>query len=251
MAFRYDGKNWEKREFSCPPSIRSLGDQVDVDHPDRKKGMKNSDGTVARKEHDAGSPKSEHRPTPHQGAGVVRAIDVTASTEIGDRITEALRLSRDPRIMYVIWNRRKFDPPKWEWRRYKGTNPHETHFHVSTLAAEDDNADPWSLGGHMPLDDADKKLITEIVRTELAAALGPEANWTSVDGKPRRGYRTMIDSAWWPKTEGSAPVELLIDAAQPKEVDPAAIAEAVLASLKPELATAIAEEVARKLGEAG
>ena len=139
MAFRYEGENWEQRPFTCPPSISSLGDQVGAEYPDRPRG---TDGTVASKKHDAKNPTSEHRPTPHSGAGIVRAIDVSATPEIGDRITEALRLSEDARIKYVIWNRRKFEPPTWEWREYKEA-PHDKHFHVSTEIAGDDDDSPW------------------------------------------------------------------------------------------------------------
>ena len=90
--------------------------------------------------------------------------------------------------------------------------------------------------------------IVDTVRAELEAALGPEATWVSVDGKPRRGFQTMIDSTWWPNAGDSAPVKLLIDAAESDDVDEEAIAQALVAALPPSLAEAIANEVVRRLG---
>jgi hypothetical protein len=122
--------------------------QVDTEYPTRSKG---TDGTVASKIHDKTSPNSDHRPHPFTGSGVVRGIDVTVTPEQGREITEALRLSRDPRIKYVIFDGRSFwsvvrnGVPAWEWRPYLGANPHEKHFHLSTNPTRDNDSGPWAL----------------------------------------------------------------------------------------------------------
>jgi len=45
---------------------------------------------------------------------------------------ERLRQSRDPRIKYIISNRRiASSKDNWGWRKYGGSNPHSSHIHVS------------------------------------------------------------------------------------------------------------------------
>jgi hypothetical protein len=65
------------------------------------------------------------------------------------KLAETLRLSRDPRIKYIISNRRiassKVSP--WVWRPYSGANAHEEHVHVSVMGepALYDDTTPWRL----------------------------------------------------------------------------------------------------------
>jgi hypothetical protein len=80
---------------------------------------------------------------------MVRALDATVTKIQGDLITETLRKGKDSRIKYVIWNRRSYSPPTWQWKAYTGA-PHDTHFHVSFLPVEDGNGQVWNLGGDMP-----------------------------------------------------------------------------------------------------
>ena len=143
MTWRLSGLNWEGRRWDTPPSIRSFAAQVDADYPDRPRA---TDGTVASRTHDQLNPVSDHRPYPWTGPGTVRGIDVSVTPEMGDQITEALRASRDVRIKYVIWNRRSFRPPSWEWVPY-GLAPHDKHFHLSTVALADPDGSLWQLKG--------------------------------------------------------------------------------------------------------
>lgn len=128
-------------------SIRSLGGQV-TNYPDRPSTY---DGTVASKQHDKISPTSDHRPTPHRGPGIVRAMDVTVTELLGAVWTESIRISEDPRVRYIIYRGRKFNgaggPYPWGWKPYLGLNPHEEHFHVSTNSGQDHNASKWDLKG--------------------------------------------------------------------------------------------------------
>jgi hypothetical protein len=111
-----------------------------------------SDGTVGDVNHQGR--KSDHNPNDD---GVVTAIDITHDPAHGvdaGAIAEMLRLSRDPRIKYVISNARIFSSPAfnpkkipWEWRAYDGPNAHTKHFHVSVLGDPQvfDDTTPWPI----------------------------------------------------------------------------------------------------------
>ena len=113
-------------------SLESLRAQVNAAHPARSKA---SDGTIGDTAHAA--TVSDHNP---DAGGVVRALDLTHDpahgVDAGD-LAEQLRLSRDPRLKYVIADRRIFagnaGPQPWVWRAYAGTDPHTSHVHVSVL----------------------------------------------------------------------------------------------------------------------
>jgi peptidoglycan hydrolase-like protein with peptidoglycan-binding domain len=148
MAFRYHGKNWEGRDWRTPPSITQLGQQIDA-----VGGRATAaDGTCASKNHDKVSPSSDHRPKPYSGPGIVRGIDATCTTAQGNRWTEAIRKSKDPRVKYVIFNGRIFSSypsggrGAWAWGKYTGSNPHAKHIHVSTVSTQDQNKSAWRIG---------------------------------------------------------------------------------------------------------
>ncbi len=73
--------------------------------------------------------------------GVVTAMDITDDRDHAcscEALSEALRISKDTRIKYVIWNHRMFssyvqhsNDAAWAWRSYSGSNPHTKHMHVS------------------------------------------------------------------------------------------------------------------------
>ena len=145
--WRRSGKNWEGRPWTITPALSVLLDELEEHYP---VGNSSLDGTVASSRHDEVNPSSDHRPHPFIGTGVVRAIDCwVASPTDGVTITEALRASRDPRIRYVIHNRRIFasyDRPHrkpWEWGPYDGASPHTNHIHISVQ--DDNNTQPWNL----------------------------------------------------------------------------------------------------------
>jgi hypothetical protein len=130
--------------------VTTLGRQVEGRWPQRH----STDGTVASKNHDKASPRSDHRPKPVYSNGTVRAIDIGVYLDQGERLFQELRASRDPRIKYVIFQDRMFssydhangDP--FEERPYSGT-PHTTHIHVSTLEDADDDGSVWDIGENM------------------------------------------------------------------------------------------------------
>lgn len=101
--------------------------------------------------------KSDHNPDPTSSPpGVVRAVDVRLSGGAADlaATAEALRGGQDPRVLYVIHNRRIFSSypymggnTAWVWRPYShaDTMPHIDHVHLSVQPAGDNDRNPMIL----------------------------------------------------------------------------------------------------------
>lgn len=146
MAFRYEGVAWDGQHWQVVPSIETLGMQIE---DARGPGTYPTDGTVASRAHDAASPTSHHSP---DGNGWVRAIDFGGSADFIMSVVEAIRLSEDPRIVYVIHNGRIFSSyakngiAPYTWRHYSGSNPHVHHAHVSVRHDVPGDDAPWSIG---------------------------------------------------------------------------------------------------------
>lgn len=133
-------------------SLETLRAQINTMFPSRAKA---SDGTIGDAAH--ASRDSDHNPWVKDGAmGVVTALDITCDAGDGadtEALAETLRLQRDPRIKYVIYDKRIFSAcpahgkPAWTWRRYTGRNPHTKHFHVSVQPVKSlyDSTVPWKL----------------------------------------------------------------------------------------------------------
>lgn len=127
-------------------SLNKLLDQLNAKAPHRSKV---SDGSIGDASHSAR--ESDHNPT---ATGQVCARDFTndpAGGLPGQWLADALVASRDPRIKYVIFNRRIVDSRAgnhpWQWMPYSGVNAHEHHVHVSVFAgALGDRTTPWNLG---------------------------------------------------------------------------------------------------------
>lgn len=169
--FRYSGVNWAGQTWKASAAMQRLGMEIEVKYPVGQI----TDGTVASKAHDAASPKSDHRPSPLTGLGTVRAIDIgVVSISQGNEITEHLRASKDPRIKYIIFNKRIFSSygtTPWVWRPYYGSNPHTTHAHVSFEAAADNDPSPWGIATLK----GDEEMIPEGQMQTLLAAINDVA----------------------------------------------------------------------------
>lgn len=106
----------------------TLLEQVNQKWPQRSK---ESDGTIGDTAHSTRT--SDHNPNGH---GVVCALDVTNDPPHGlvsETLAELIRAGRDPRVHYVISNKKiaAFDREDWRWRPYTGSNPHNHHCHIS------------------------------------------------------------------------------------------------------------------------
>ena len=59
-------------------------------------------------------------------------------------LVEQLKQRRDPRVKYIISNRRIWNPSiSNAWRDYSGDNPHTKHAHVSILSSKREDTSPW------------------------------------------------------------------------------------------------------------
>lgn len=135
--------NWRVAE-----SLEVLRKQLNEAFPKRSKV---SDGGIGDAAH--ASRNSDHNPYIKIGTmGIVRARDFTHDPQTGidcNWLAETLLKRKDPRIKYVIWNRRMFSATKqpWQWRPYSGINSHTHHLHVSVSenVALFDNKNEWTL----------------------------------------------------------------------------------------------------------
>lgn len=109
-------------------------------------------GALADDEH---SVNSDHYPHYYSALGstaVVCARDFPHAPSLGldgGVVTNWLVAHRDPRLRYIIFNRRIAEASNnWQWRSYSGDDPHDTHFHVSGVhTGIADNTAPFSLPG--------------------------------------------------------------------------------------------------------
>jgi hypothetical protein len=127
-------------------SLEVLRKQINETLPKRSKV---ADGSIGDAAH--ASRSSDHNPWIKDGKiGVVTALDFTHDPTNGldcNALADALKASGDPRIKYLIWNKRIWNPsvsPKW--RPYSGANAHNKHLHISVKAdkARFDDPKPWA-----------------------------------------------------------------------------------------------------------
>ena len=113
-------------------SAAQIREQLDDSYPERSR---KSDGTIGDARHR--NRKSDHNPDAN---GWVRAIDLTADLGVGldetadlvNQIRKYAKTAKKKRISYIIYNGRIASPIlNWKWRKYRGSNPHKSHFHIS------------------------------------------------------------------------------------------------------------------------
>ena len=132
-------------------SLDVLLGQLNARAPNRSKASDGAIGDAAHQTRD-----SDHNPW--YGPGIVTARDFThdpAGGLDGQWLADALVRGRDPRIKYIIWNRRILDTrPEfhpWTWQPYSGTNQHTHHVHLSVAASPlCDDTRPWTLNTAPP-----------------------------------------------------------------------------------------------------
>lgn len=136
----------EWRPAKCLPVLRA---QLDKAYPGRKTTLDYYLGDAAH-----AARQSDHNPDKD---GVVHAYDITNSPPImlSRAVAEALAASRDPRISYLISDRRmlrSYPHPgttPWEWAPYTGESPHTEHSHLSVVSDPRlcDDVRPWDIKG--------------------------------------------------------------------------------------------------------
>jgi hypothetical protein len=149
---RAAGPEGRSAAWRMSKALEILRSQINVLAPNRSKI---SDGGIGDAAHQ--SRTSDHNPwVRDKGIGVVTARDFTHDPAHGcdaGLLAESLRKGRDPRVKYVIWNRRIFTAapkggiPGWTWRSYSGSNPHSKHVHVSVqpVKTKYDNQGKWTI----------------------------------------------------------------------------------------------------------
>lgn len=140
------------RPWRLARAITALREEVNRQAPNRSKA---SDGTIGDAAHR--SRDSDHNPWIEDGStGVVSAVDITHDAAGGcsaETLAQSLQSGRDPRVKYVIWNRRIMSSyaqggtAPWVWRSYSGSNPHTKHVHISLNSdkSDYDSTAPWRI----------------------------------------------------------------------------------------------------------
>lgn len=120
------------------PALAQLRAEVNKKWPKRSK---RSDGTIGDAAHSAR--RSDHNPNSRRS---VNAIDITASgIDTGALIAAA---KKHPSVRYIIHNRRIMnrDIGNFRPRRYRGSNPHTAHVHISIYQRASAETDRRSWG---------------------------------------------------------------------------------------------------------
>lgn len=114
------------------PACRAALDEATRLWPTRNRA---SDGICGDASHQAR--RSDHN--------LGNAWDLTHDPAAGVDCNQlAEQMIHDPRVTYVIWNRRIYNRSvASRWRTYTGSNPHTHHMHVSIGAASRGDVRPW------------------------------------------------------------------------------------------------------------
>lgn len=129
-----------RRRIRVAPAAQAILNQATYHRPKRSK---RSDGTIGDRAHRAR--RSDHNP---DFRGVVHAADLTHDPARGiDAHAWAIWLAnkRDPRVKYIISNR-KWWSPQHGWQKYTKQNPHTKHVHVSVEPSRENDTSPWFEG---------------------------------------------------------------------------------------------------------
>ena len=142
-----------KIQWRVAKSLETLRLKLNELAPARSKA---SDGGIGDESH--AKSNSDHNPwVDFDGVrGVVTARDFTHDPAHGcdaGVLAEQIRASRDPRVKYIIWNRRIANSSSiggaepWAWRPYGGKNPHDHHVHISVqpVRAKYDSEQDWNI----------------------------------------------------------------------------------------------------------
>lgn len=176
-------------------ALETLRAQVNEKWPTRSK---NSDGSVGDVSHSARA--SDHNP---DDAGVVRAIDITHDPKGGFdsyAFADLILKKQDRRLKYVISNRRigsgPAGPQPGVWRKYTGTNPHDHHCHISTVAdARGDDTSQWDIDGNLTPTAGQVAAYVAPATTLRKGSTGEDVK------KLQAALHIFIDGQFGPKTE--------------------------------------------------
>lgn len=189
-------------DFVVDKGLDVLLKQLNEHAPARSK---TSDGSIGDTAHQSRSSAHNPQATADSSDGndpdsQVDARDFTHDPAHGadmNEMTEAIRLSRDPRIELVIWNGRQFSSyatssrRAWEWGLYSGTNDHSRHAHVQVRDVGNDNTALW-------------KVFTMSAQTDDIVLRWSRGVDTRTDGASIEPVKWRVrDEAWQKKTDAA------------------------------------------------
>lgn len=182
-------------------SLKVLRDEINAMSPLRSKV---SDGTIGNAEHSARI--SDHNPN---AAGVVCAMDITNDPPHGidsEKLANALLASRDRRIKYVISNKKIASgaggPSPWQWRPYKGKNPHNHHVHISVRSDLADVTDDWKFA--LKVTPAQAAKPTQVPKNPVLALGNKGPDVARLQALlAAKGVKLTQDSDFGPKTKAA------------------------------------------------
>ncbi|HZF49736.1 MAG TPA: peptidoglycan-binding domain-containing protein [Polyangiaceae bacterium] len=116
------------------PACRQAIKDANLRWPSRNRA---SDGILGDARHQ--KRKSDHN--------LGNAVDITHDPRSGcDGDIIAAFAIKDPRVTYVIWNRKIYNRSRASegWRPYRGSNPHTHHCHISIDERSRNDVRPWA-----------------------------------------------------------------------------------------------------------
>lgn len=149
-------------------------------------------GSIGDANHSSGT--SDHNPDPdHSVDAIDPMIGPSYSFAEAQADVDALVRSRDPRVGYIIFNRRIISSTKenarWVWRDYSGSDPHRNHWHISSRDVNEADDSDWELEDDVTEDDINK--IADRVITKLSTVLD-----TQDDENPHRIVLNLRRVPW-------------------------------------------------------
>jgi hypothetical protein len=198
------------------PCLRVLRDEFNALAPGRDKG---ADGSIGDTAHAAGG-TSDHLPDEDFAAlrgkdsdsvNEVHALDIDSTGPWPDGLTmdkivahilsycrrASSDLLNEPRLRYIIWNRKIYKAPNWAAETYTGTaDPHTNHAHFSAEYVSSLEADTstWHLEDLVALTDAEIVKIADTVWNRMFA--------DPYDGEKKKAAYTLL--AWGGSRAGVA-----------------------------------------------
>lgn len=148
-----------------------LDHQIDEMAPNRRTGSDGFKGDAAHAARESDH-NPETDPPPGNPDNQVDAGDWTHDPARGadmGSISENLRLSRDRRIRYCIFNGWIFygydrpGLPAFTWTKYHGSDDHSGHMHLSVNDVHHDETQPWRIG----MKPEDEKALTHRTRAMI------------------------------------------------------------------------------------
>lgn len=153
-------------------SLRDLRLQLNAAFPKRSII---SDGGIGDAAHQATDSDHNARKKGKDGMRVFTARDFTHDPKTGidcNWLADTLVLNKDPRVKYIIWNKRicraypAHGLKAWQWGPYSGKNAHSKHLHISVSDTLFDSSGKWRLDFPTPLQLINKPDVARITPEE-------------------------------------------------------------------------------------